>query len=151
MARLMEGSWHVMLANVSRVPPPPYCPLKGGNQRWSNSVRDRHHLQQRLEQGANSARGAQTADQAESRQAARVTSPGPEDHAAENHAGGLRSSLKQLQQMVDRTADQAESRQAARVTSPGPEDHAAENHAGGLRSSLKQLQQMVDHLLGLVN
>ena len=35
MARLMEGSWHLMLANVSRVPPPPYCPSKG--PRWSSA------------------------------------------------------------------------------------------------------------------
>ena len=40
MARLMEGSWHLMLANVTRVPPPPPCALEARSVCWPGAI---HH------------------------------------------------------------------------------------------------------------
>ncbi|KAL1529705.1 hypothetical protein AB1Y20_000644 [Prymnesium parvum] len=51
MARLMEGSWHLFLANITMVPPPPYCESRKNLTRWTDSITNQNHLEKRLERG----------------------------------------------------------------------------------------------------
>ena len=128
MARLMEGSWHLMLANVTRVPPPPYCPLTGGNKgqpRWSNSLQNRHYLQQRLEHPGGGGGANRTAHK-EQRQL--------------DHPGGG----------ADRTAHKEQRLEAAAKGEIGI-GKLDRTEQTALANGLQALKPMLEQVLGLLN